>query len=157
SELRQFVSLQPLRSATNRHKLSPLRFRPWSRPPNMLRTNEPKTSPFRVGVTRDFLRPDGTLAFGDIGLPLLDEAPGVSWEFLAEAARELRPEQVRAYDALLVLGPRVTAATLEEADRLALVARFGVGYDSIDVDACTRAGVLLTITPDGVRRPVAMA
>jgi phosphoglycerate dehydrogenase-like enzyme len=32
-----------------------------------------------------------------------------------------------------------------------------VGYDSIDVEACTRAGVALTITPDGVRRPVAVA
>ena len=27
--------------------------------------------------------------------------------------------------------------------------------DNVDVAACTQAGVLLTITPDGVRRPVA--
>ena len=38
-----------------------------------------------------------------------------------------------------------------------VVARFGVGYDNVDVPACTRAGVLLTITPEGVRRPVAVA
>ena len=69
----------------------------------------------------------------------------------------LRADQVRGYDALLVLAPRVTAATLEGADRLAIVARFGVGYDSVDVAACSRNGVLLTITPDGVRRPVATA
>jgi D-3-phosphoglycerate dehydrogenase len=56
---------------------------------------------------------------------------------------------------LLVLAPRVTAATLAGADRLAIVARFGVGYDNIDVPGCTAAGVLLSITPDGVRRPVA--
>ena len=31
----------------------------------------------------------------------------------------------------------------------------GVGYDSIDVPACTANGVILTNTPDGVRRPVA--
>jgi phosphoglycerate dehydrogenase-like enzyme len=37
------------------------------------------------------------------------------------------------------------------------VARFGVGYDNVDVPACTAAGVVLTITPDGVRRPVAAA
>lgn len=37
------------------------------------------------------------------------------------------------------------------------VARFGVGYDNDDVPACSRAGVLLTITPEGVRRPVAVA
>jgi phosphoglycerate dehydrogenase-like enzyme len=113
--------------------------------------------PFRVGVTRDFLKPDGEVAFGDIGLGLLDEAPDVRWEFLVENTRELGPEQVRGYDALLVLAPKVTAATLEGADRLLIVARFGVGYDNVDVEACTRAGVLLTITPEGVRRPVALA
>ena len=31
----------------------------------------------------------------------------------------------------------------------------GVGYDSVDVKACTDNGVILTNTPDGVRRPVA--
>ena len=41
--------------------------------------------------------------------------------------------------------------------RLAIVARFGVGYDSVDVEACTAAGIALAITPDGVRRPVAAA
>src|SRR5262245_2197252 len=107
---------------------------------------------FRVGVTRDFLKPDGTVGFGDIGLDLLDEAPGVEWEFLAEDSRELRAEQVSGFDALLVLAPRVTAATLSGADRPAIIARFGVGYDSVDVPACTAAGVLLSITPDGVRR-----
>ena len=112
---------------------------------------------FRVGLTRDFLRPDGTLGLGDIGLEMLDEAPGVAWEFLAEGGRELRADQVGDYDALILLSARVTAATLAGADRLALIARFGVGYDSVDVDACTERGVLLTITPDGVRRPVAVA
>ena len=110
---------------------------------------------FRVGLTRDFLKPDVTLGFGDIGLGLLDGAPGLAREFLAEGGRELRPDQVRDYDALIVLAPRVTAATVAGAERLALIARFGVGYDSVDLDACTENGVLVTITPDGVRRPVA--
>jgi phosphoglycerate dehydrogenase-like enzyme len=113
--------------------------------------------PFRVGVTRDFLKPDGTLAHGDIGLGLLDEARGVEWGFLAEDTPELPAAHLRGYDALLVLAPRVSAASLEGADRLALLARFGVGYDSVDVPACTARDVLLTITPDGVRRPVAAA
>lgn len=110
---------------------------------------------FRVGVTRDFLKPDGAMAFGDIGLDLLGKAPGVAWEFLAEDVKELRADQASGYDALLVLAPRVTAATLAGVERLAIVARFGVGYDSVDVPACTQSGVVLTITPDGVRRPVA--
>jgi len=125
--------------------------------------------PFRVGLTRDFLKADGSLAFQNIGLELLEAAAGVTWDFLprqseprqseprqSETSSELQAADVRGYDALLVLAPRVTAATLSANNaRLVLVARFGVGYDNVDVDACTRAGVLVTITPDGVRRPVA--
>jgi phosphoglycerate dehydrogenase-like enzyme len=116
---------------------------------------------FRVGLTRDFLKTDGSLAFQDIGLDVLERTPGVTWDFLplesqpSGATSELHPVQAWNYDALLVLAPRVSAATLARNDRLVLVARFGVGYDNVDVAACTRAGVLLTITPDGVRRPVA--
>jgi phosphoglycerate dehydrogenase-like enzyme len=112
---------------------------------------------FRVGVTRDFLKPDGSLGFGDIGLALLDAEPGIEWEFLAEDTRELRAAQVRDYDAIIVLSPVVSHDTLAGSERLAVVARFGVGYDTVDVPACTEAGVILTITPDGVRRPVAHA
>ena len=112
---------------------------------------------FRVGLTRDFLRSDGTFGYGDIGLAMLEAQPGITWEFLAEDTRELRADQVRGFDALLVLAPRITAETLAGADRLALVARFGVGYDTVDLDACTAHGVLVTITPDGVRRPMATA
>jgi phosphoglycerate dehydrogenase-like enzyme len=51
---------------------------------------------------------------------------------------------------------KVTRQTVSGPDRrLKLIARFGVGYDTVDVPALTENGVLLTITPDGVRRPVA--
>lgn len=111
---------------------------------------------FRVGVTRDAVRPDGSFAFGDIGLEVLEEA-GLAWGVLPEHGRELSPDDIDGLDALLLLGPAVTAATLAANDRLAVIARFGVGYDAVDVAACTRHGVALTITPDGVRRPMATA
>jgi D-3-phosphoglycerate dehydrogenase len=111
---------------------------------------------FRVGLTRDFLKADGTVGFGDIGLGLFD-GTGDSWEFLPTTDPEVLPEHARDYDALLVLAPKVSARTLGGVGRLKVVARFGVGYDNVDVPACTRAGVLLTITPEGVRRPVAVA
>jgi phosphoglycerate dehydrogenase-like enzyme len=114
-------------------------------------------TPFRIGLTRDFLKPDGSVGFGDIGLALLDAAPGVAWDFLPENTPVLSPEQVSDYDGLLVLAPKVTPATLATVDRLSVIARFGVGYDNVDVPACTSAGVMLTITPDGVRRPVAVS
>ncbi len=114
-------------------------------------------TPFRIGLTRDFLKPDGTIGFGDIGLELIDAAPNVVWEFLAENRSELGPDQIADYDGLLVLASKVTAETLSQTDRLSIIARFGVGYDNVDVQACTKAGVMLTITPDGVRRPVAVS
>ena len=110
---------------------------------------------FRVGITRDFVRPDGTFSFDNMGLSLLATAPGVEYELLADDAQTLHADHVQDYDGLFLLGRRVTADTLHRVDRLAILARFGVGYDTVDVEACTKNGVLLTITPDGVRRPVA--
>ncbi|MGH7139345.1 MAG: NAD(P)-dependent oxidoreductase, partial [Pirellulales bacterium] len=78
-------------------------------------------------------------------------------ESLPDFGQELPPSVAQDFDALLVLAPRVTATTLSASDRLTIVARFGVGYDNVDVDACTDSDVLLTITPDGVRRPVAVS
>ena len=112
---------------------------------------------FHVGLTRDFLKADGSLGFGDIGLKLLDDDPRIEWDFLLENVSEISRDIADQYDALLVLAPKVTAATLSGCDRLALVARFGVGYDNVDVPACTDNNVLLTITPEGVRRPVAVS
>ena len=114
------------------------------------------SEPFRVGVTRDFFRPNGELGFGGAGVRLLQQTPGIEVDFLPEHGPELRPEDIAGYDALGVLGPKVTAATLAGNDRLALVARFGVGYDNIDIPACTAAGVFLTITPEAVQRPMAV-
>lgn len=112
---------------------------------------------FRVGLTRDFLKADGSLGFGDIGLDLLDGDPRIEREFLPENVGVIPKELADQYDALLVLAPQVTAATVSDCKRLAIVARFGVGYDNVDVPACTANNVLLTITPDGVRRPVAVS
>ena len=112
---------------------------------------------FRIGLTRDFLKPDGSIGFGDIGLSLFDAVPNIAWDFLPQNQAVLSPDQIADYDGLLVLASKVTADTLAGADRLSVIARFGVGYDNVDVPACTDAGVMLTITPDGVRRPVAVS
>lgn len=112
---------------------------------------------FRLGLTRDFLKPDGSLGFGDIGLDLLAQNKRIEREFLPDYGSELPAELSAEFDALLVLAPRVTAATVTGGNRLAIVARFGVGYDTVDVPACTNSDVVLTITPSGVRRPVAVS
>ncbi len=67
------------------------------------------------------------------------------------------PEALDRFDAIFWLATKVTAESLRGVERLAMVARWGVGYDMIDVDALTAADVALAITPNGVRRPVAEA
>src|SRR5207245_6651811 len=102
-----------------------------SRQPGRPLGRAPEAVMFQVGLTRDFLMPDGSLAFGDIRLDLLEQPPGVKHEFLAENTKELTADQVRDFDALLVLAPRVTGATLAGADRPTVLARFGVGYHTL--------------------------
>ena len=111
---------------------------------------------FRIGVTRDVRRPDGTLAFAPFDLAAL-ETDGLEWSFLAEDARPLVPELLAGIDGLYHFSAPVTAASVEGLDRLVLLARHGVGLDFIDVDACTRQGIAVTITPSGVTRPMASA
>ena len=109
---------------------------------------------FKVGITRDVVTADGTI-FGSDPLKVLDD-PAIEWEFLPDNLKELTAEIAARYDALGVLSPKVTRTTLSGPNRkLKLVARFGGGYDSVDVPACTEHGVILTTTPNGVRRPVA--
>jgi phosphoglycerate dehydrogenase-like enzyme len=108
---------------------------------------------FRVGITGDILDARGEPAFGREPLKALDK---VQWEWLPKGLREITAEHAAAYDALYVNSPKVPAAAVARADlRLKLISRHGVGYDSVDVPAMTRAGVLIANTPNAVPRPVA--
>jgi D-3-phosphoglycerate dehydrogenase len=52
----------------------------------------------------------------------------------------------------------VTSASLARSDcRLKVIARHGVGFDTVDIDAATARGIVVTNTPIAVRRPVAVA
>lgn len=111
---------------------------------------------FRVGLTRDILDSRGQPAFGRAALEILDAADHLEWEYLPEATREITADHAARYDALYVNIPTVPgAAVLREDRRLRVVARHGVGFDSVDVSAMTRAGVIVTNTPSSMPRPVA--
>src|SRR5262249_5230581 len=107
------------------------------------------------GSPPDGLDAAGRTIFAPSALAVLD-APGIAWEYLEQREAVISAAMAQRYDALCVMGGRVTQATLAaDSQRLKLIARFGVGHDAIDVAACPRRGVMITITPDGVRRPVA--
>ena len=111
---------------------------------------------FRIGVTRDVRRPDGTLAFAPFDLSALD-VEGVEWSFLSDDARPLTPDLLAGLDGLYHFSAPVTAASVAGVERLALIARHGVGLDFLDLDACTGRGIAVSITPAGVTRPLASA
>jgi len=114
------------------------------------------TQRFRVGLTRDILDSRGEPAFGRKALSVLDGAAHVEWDYLPDVVPHLTPEHAAQYDAVYVNIARVPAAAVARSDcRLRVVARHGVGYDSVDVAAMTEAGILVTNTPSPMPRPVA--
>ena len=110
---------------------------------------------FRIGVSREVITKDGGTIFGEEATRILEDA-NVEWTILDDHSAGVTPDHAAEFDAICLMTASVTSQTLSREDRkLKLIARFGVGYDSVDVSACNTFGVLLTITPDGVRRPVA--
>ncbi|MBN9120637.1 MAG: hypothetical protein J0I06_16040 [Planctomycetes bacterium] len=112
--------------------------------------------PFRVALTADFTAADGTLKYRDIGLGLF-EGSGVEVERFARHLPEIVTYQLAGPNGAIVLTPRVTADSLAASSDLIAIGRFGVGYDTVDVAACTAADVLLFIAAGAVDRPVAEA
>ncbi len=56
-------------------------------------------------------------------------------------------EAVADADALIVRSDKVTADVIEAAGKLKIVVRAGAGYDNLDLDACTRRGIVAMNTP----------
>ena len=113
-------------------------------------------SRFRVGISQGIRRADGEMVVPEFDLSPLDNDPLIECVSLPDTA-DLDSDTAAGLDAVILMLESVTQKTFETPGRLSLVARFGVGYDRIDVEACTRNAVALAITPDGVRRPVAVS
>ncbi len=112
---------------------------------------------FRVALTGDFHRPDGTSLYREFGLAVLNAQPLIVRSAFAENLREITPQQIGDANAVVVLSPRVTVHSVSQAENLLAVGRFGVGYDSVDVPACTAADVALITAVGAVDRSVAEA
>ena len=111
---------------------------------------------FRVGLSADFRNADGSPTFRDFDLAPLTQDPRVETVFL-ESENVISSRQLENIDALILLAHRFDRNSVPQSGRLGVIARFGVGYDTVDVKACTDAGIALVITPESVRRPVAVS
>ncbi|MFB6311010.1 MAG: 2-hydroxyacid dehydrogenase [Salinirussus sp.] len=102
----------------------------------------------------------------DLRIPERDQYMGLE-PFLEDPVYELkfrspdRPDALQAaevadIDVLLSIGCDVTAAALEDSGLRAL-GKFGSGMDQIDIEACTREGIPVYNSPQGIRNSVAQA
>ena len=54
----------------------------------------------------------------------------------------------RAADGILLDLAPMTAAVVQGLDRCKVISRYGVGYDNVDVPACTKRGIIVSNVPD---------
>lgn len=70
-------------------------------------------------------------------------------------AAELRQKLANVDGALVGLADRVDASVIEGNTRLKVIANLGVGFNNLDIDALTRAGILASNTPEVLTESVA--
>lgn len=112
---------------------------------------------FRIALTGDFVLPDGSARYPHFNVAELSGRTGVVVSTFAEHRGEIEPAQIGDAAGVIVLTPRVTADSVSASENLLAVGRFGVGYDTVDVSACTAADVAVFIAAGAVDRPVAEA
>src|SRR5205085_9727906 len=100
-------------------------------------------SNFIVSLTADFYDSSGAPKFRDLGLSVLANQPQIEQRVFKEHRKEIGADQIGDAHGVIVLTPAVTAAGVAAAKNLLVIARFGVGYDAVDVRACTEADVLV--------------
>ena len=89
-------------------------------------------------------------AMAEDGINLLRYLSNFDVLVLSKKDKEKLLEEIVDADALIVRsGVKVTEELLKNAKKLKIVGRAGAGYDNIDVDACSKAGIIVMVTPGG--------
>jgi phosphoglycerate dehydrogenase-like enzyme len=113
--------------------------------------------PFRVAFTGDFQDAAGVPKYREFGLATFQNQPQIQHRIIPDCSAELTATQIGDANGVIVLTSRVTRQSIADRNNLLAIARFGVGYDSVDVAACTEADVLVMIATGAVDRSVAEA
>ncbi len=112
---------------------------------------------FRIGISADLFGPDGQPAWPMFDLGRLAENTAVDLVTVAAYDGWIAPEAVAGFDALILGSPNFTAASVPGDGRLALIARFGANCDTIDVAACRRSAIAVTVATQALVHPRAVA
>ena len=120
-------------------------------------SSDAKISQYPVAFTADFFDSEGQLRYGDAGMSLLRQEPRIEIVPLREFHPVILPEQLHGVHAAVVMDVGVGANSVTDSEELVAIARFGVGYNDIDVQACTAADVAFFIAAGAVDRSMAEA
>ena len=115
----------------------------------------PSNNQFRVAITPEFGEKKTDEWVGPAGREIFGPHPDIEFELMPGAGDVGDPKVIDEYDAIIVFGCAFPRESFVGVKRLACLARWGVGYDKVDTVASTEADVLVSLTPEGVRRPVA--
>ena len=113
---------------------------------------------FTLGITGDLLTNEGNPCFGLQPLEALYKEKKILVEWMDPSIQILSEKETTKYDAILLNSPRLTKESINpKNNKVKIVSRFGVGYDSVDLEVLKKNKIILTNTPNAVRRPVAVA
>jgi D-3-phosphoglycerate dehydrogenase len=82
----------------------------------------------------------------DSGMKLLTDRADITVRQLNRPSKEQLAASITDAAAVVVGLEQVDEALLAQAPGLKIVSRFGVGYDTVDIPACTRQGVVVGVT-----------
>ena len=113
---------------------------------------------FKVGISGDLLNSNDRPCFGMEPLNLLQDREDIEISWMDKSILELDSEMTSKFDAILLNLPKANANCVSNSNcKLKIISRFGVGYDSVDIEAMKKKNIIVTNTPNAVRRPVAVA
>ena len=86
----------------------------------------------------------------------LSDHPDIEMVIMEADKTHILAEDAERFDAVYLMLERVTADAIDTpACKLKLIARHGVGFDTVDIPGVSKLGIIVTNTPAAVRRPVA--
>jgi phosphoglycerate dehydrogenase-like enzyme len=113
---------------------------------------------FKVGISGDLLNSKNKPCFGDAPMKLLQARKDVEISWMDKNISKISSEMSSKFDAILLNLPKANLESVSRKDcKLKIISRFGVGFDSVDIGAMKEKGIVVTNTPNAVRRPVAVA
>ena len=113
---------------------------------------------FTLGISGELLTSDGNPCFGEQPLEALYKEKQILVEWMKPSIPILSENETSKYDAILLNTSKLTKESINpKNNKLKIVSRFGVGYDSVDLDVLKKNKIILTNTPNAVKRPVAVA